>query len=146
MAFNLFLFGAEVFKEFYSDTHHLIHYKYLFGLLHGMASPLAPFAWISLLFAVAAFLLFLIPATRKNVVTMNIGCLLIYVSVYIEKGVALIIPGYTPDVLGQVYQYVPSLTELRVSVGVFGIGFLLFTLMVKVSIRVLFTQPATTRA
>ena len=76
---------------------------------------------------------------------MNIGCLLIYVSVYIEKGVALIIPGYTPDVLGQIYQYVPSLTEVRVAAGVFGIGFLLFTLMVKVSIRVLFASPVAAR-
>ena len=145
MALNLFLLGAEVFKEFYSDTHHLIHYEYLFGLLHDTHSPLAPFAWLSLVFAVAAFLLFLVPATRKNVVTMNIGCLLIYVSVYIEKGVALIIPGYTPDVLGQIYQYVPSLTEVRVAAGVFGIGFLLFTLMVKVSIRVLFASPVAAR-
>ena len=71
--------------------------------------------------------------------TMNIGCVLIYFSVYIEKGIALIIPGYTPDTLGQVYRYVPSMTEVRVAMGVFGIGFLIFTLMVKVSVAILFS-------
>ncbi len=141
MGFNLFLFGAEVFKEYYSNTHHLVHYEYLFAGLHGQPSPIAPYAWISLAFAVISFFLFLIPKTRRNFVTMNVGCVLIYASVYIEKGIALIIPGFTPDQLGQVYPYVPSSTELRVAAGVFGVGFLLFTLMVKVSVSILFERP-----
>jgi hypothetical protein len=32
------------------------------------------------------------------------------------------------------------MTELRVAAGVFGIGFLLFTLMVKVSVAILFDR------
>ena len=140
MALNLFLFGAEVFKEYYSNTHHLVHYQYLFRGLHGQGSPIAIYAWMSLLFAFASFLLFLIPKTRTNFWTMNLGCVMIYLSVYIEKGIALIIPGYTPDTLGQVYQYVPSLNEVRIAAGVFGVGFLLFTLMVKVSIAILFER------
>ena len=140
MGFNLFLFGAEVFKEYYSNSHHLVHYQYLFSGLHGKPSPIAPYAWASLAFAVISFLLFLIPKTRRLPLTMNIGCVLIYLSVYIEKGIALIIPGFTPDQLGQVYAYVPSMIELRVAAGVFGIGFLLFTLMVKVSVVLLFEQ------
>jgi len=140
MGFNLFLCGAEVFKEYYSNTQHLVHYQYLFAGLHGKASPIAPYAWMSLAFAVISFLIFLIPKTRRMPWTMNIGCVLIYASVYIEKGIALIIPGFTPDQLGQVYEYVPSVTELRVAAGVFGIGFLLFTLMVKVSVAILFER------
>jgi Ni/Fe-hydrogenase subunit HybB-like protein len=69
---------------------------------------------------------------------MNAGCIMIYSSVYIEKGIALIIPVYTPDTLGQVYEYVPSVTEVRISMAIFGIGFLLFTLMVRVAIAALF--------
>jgi len=138
MGFNLFLAFAEIFKEYYSDTQHLIHIQYLYGGLHGHQSPIAIYGWGSLLLGIAAFLLFLIPATRKNPVTMNLGCVMIYISVYIEKGIALIIPGYTPDTLGQVYEYVPSLTELRISIGIFSVGFLLFTLMVKVAIAAMF--------
>lgn len=141
MGFNLFLFGAEVFKEYYSNTHHLVHYEYLFAGLHGEPSPIALYAWMSLAFAVISFFIFLIPKTRRNIVMMNIGCVLIYASVYIEKGIALIIPGFTPDQLGQVYAYVPSATELRIAAGVFGVGFLLFTLMVKVSVSILFERP-----
>ena len=138
MGFNLFLFGAEIFKEYYSDTHHLVHYQYLFFGLHGETSPIAIHAWTSLVFSVIAFLIFLVPATRRNLITMNLGALLIYFSVYIEKGIALIIPGYTPDTLGQIYHYVPSVTEIRVAIGVFGTGFLLYTLLVRLVVGILF--------
>lgn len=140
MGFNLFLFGAEIFKEYYSNTHHLVHYEYLLFGMHGEPSPIALYAWTSLVFSILAFLLFVIPATRRNFFTMNIGALLIYFSVYIEKGIALIIPGYTPDTLGQIYAYTPSATELRVAAGIFGIGFLIFTLFVRVGIFLLFER------
>lgn len=144
MAVNLFLFGAEIFKEFYSNTTHVVHYQYLLFGLHGHPSPIAPYAWASLAMSIVAFLLFIFPRTREAPLTMNAGCLLIYFSMYFEKGAALIIPGYTPDTLGQVYSYVPSPTEVRVAVGIFGAGFLLFTLMVKVSIHLLFGRPQPT--
>ena len=56
--------------------------------------------------------LLLIPKTRMNVITLNIGCLATYAGVYIEKGMGLIIPGLTPDTLGEIYEYVPSTTLL----------------------------------
>ena len=34
----------------------------------------------------------------------------------------LIIPGLTPDTLGEIYEYYPTLTELRVAAGVFALG------------------------
>lgn len=140
MGFNLFLFGAEIFKEYYSNTHHLVHYEYLFFGIHGNPSPIAFYAWLSLIFSFIAFLIFLVPATRKNFLIMNIGALLIYASVYVEKGIALIIPGYTPDSLGQVYAYTPSITELSIAAGIFGSGFLIFTVMVRVAIFLLFEK------
>jgi Ni/Fe-hydrogenase subunit HybB-like protein len=86
---------------------------------------------------VVAFLLFLFPATRRNLVTLNLGCLLIYIGVYIEKGIALVIPGMTPDTLGEFYEYVPTLSEVRVGAGIFAVGFLVFTLLCKIAIPIL---------
>jgi len=48
----------------------------------------------------------------------------------------LLLPGMTPDVLGEVYAYNPSLNEVAVSLGVWGVGALVFTLMVKVAMAV----------
>jgi Ni/Fe-hydrogenase subunit HybB-like protein len=136
MFINLFLFGAEIFREYYSGTQHLLYYKYLFTGIGGQ-NVLVPYAWLSVFCSVAAFMLFLIPATRKNPVTLNLGALLIYGGVYIEKGIALVIPGFTPSTLGEIYEYTPSRVELQVAVGVFGVGFLVFTLMMKVAIQIM---------
>ncbi|MGB3861442.1 MAG: NrfD/PsrC family molybdoenzyme membrane anchor subunit [Candidatus Aminicenantaceae bacterium] len=137
MFINLFFFGAEVFKEVYSNTEHLVHLKYLFiGV--GENRDIVIYGWTSLIISVIAFLLFLIPKTRKNVVTLNIGAILIWFGVYIEKGIALLIPGYTPDTLGQIYIYRPSMAELKISMAIFAIGFLIFTVMTKIAIAIIF--------
>ena len=65
---------------------------------------------------------FLIPQTRKRLTTLNLGCLLIIIGVWIEKGPGFVIPGFVPDPLGEIYVYVPNLLELMVSFGIWAIG------------------------
>ncbi len=137
MFINLFFFSCEIFKEVYSDTEHVVHLKYLFKGI-GENRDIVMYGWTSVIISIIAFFLFLIPVTRKNIVTLNIGAILIYFGVYIEKGIALLIPGFTPDVLGQIYVYRPSLTELRITMAIFSIGFLIFTLMTKVAVAIIF--------
>ena len=136
MFLNLFLLGAELFKEFYSSTEHVLYTQYLWTGI-GEHKALVPYAWFSLSCSIVAFVLFLIPRTRRNYVTLNLGCLLIWAGVYIEKGMGLIIPGMTPDTLGQIYEYRPTATEWGIAAGVFGIGFLVFTLLVKIAVPIL---------
>jgi molybdopterin-containing oxidoreductase family membrane subunit len=102
----------------------------------GSHRTLVPFAWAAVGLNTLAFLLFIVPAARRNWITLNIGCLAIYFGCYIDKGMGLIIPGLTPDALGEIYEYYPTLTELRVAAGVFALGFLLFTLMLKVAVPI----------
>jgi molybdopterin-containing oxidoreductase family membrane subunit len=135
MFINLFLLGAELFKEYYSDTHHLLFHEYAFQGLNGKHA-IVPFMWMAVALQVLAFVLFLIPRTRKSIVGLNLGCLAVYAGVYIEKGMGLVIPGFTPDTLGEIYEYTPSMTELMVTAGVFAVGFLLFTLMLKVAVPI----------
>ncbi len=135
MFLNLFLHGAEAFKEYYSDTEHLLFTRYWYQGL-GAHRTLVPFAWTAVSLNVIAFALFITPRMRRNWVTLNIGCLATYAGCYIEKGMGLIIPGLTPDALGEIYQYYPSLTEVRVAAGVFALGFLVFTLMLKVAVPI----------
>jgi Ni/Fe-hydrogenase subunit HybB-like protein len=132
---NLFLHGAEAFKEYYSDTEHLLYTRYWFQGL-GEHRTLVPYAWTAVGLNLLAFVLFIVPAARRNPVLLNIGCVAIYAGVYIEKGMGLIIPGLTPDTLGEIYEYAPSLIELRVAAGIFALGFLLYTLMLKVAVPI----------
>jgi Ni/Fe-hydrogenase subunit HybB-like protein len=136
MAVNLFLTGVEAFKEFYAGGQHAVFTEFYFlGL--GEHKTLVPYAWGAVACDFAAFLLLLIPATRRNAVTLNLGCLLIYAGTYIEKGMGLLIPGFTPDALGEIRDYTPSMSELMIAAGVFSLGFLLYTISVKVAVPVM---------
>ena len=140
MFVNLFLHGAEAFKEYYSGTEHLLFTRYWFQGI-GAHRTLVPFAWAAVSLNVLALVLFLNPRTRMNWITLNIGCLATYAGCYIEKGMGLIIPGLTPDTLGEIYEYYPTLTEVRVAAGVFAVGFLVFTLMLKVAVPIVLGDP-----
>jgi molybdopterin-containing oxidoreductase family membrane subunit len=72
---------------------------------------------------------------------------LIWAGVYIEKGMGLVIPGMTPDTLGEIYQYRPTLNEWCIAAGIFGVGFLIFTVLVKIAVPIFYgtfhATPAT---
>ncbi|MCL4456455.1 MAG: polysulfide reductase NrfD [Nitrospirae bacterium] len=132
---NLFLLGAEVFKEFYSGSIHKAPLEYLYFGLHGN-SRLVPWTWMALLFNLTAFVIFLIPKTRENTLTLNIGALLIIVGVYIEKGMGLVVPGFIPDTLGEIYEYWPTMQEVIITVGIWAFGALFYTLMVRFALPI----------
>jgi len=136
MFINLFLLGAEVFKEYYSDTVHLAPLQYLLQGLKGH-NDLVPYIWTAMIFNVSAFFLFLVPQTRENYVTLNVGCVLIFIGVYIEKGMGLVIPGQVPDTLGEIYEYAPTGIELLVTLGIWATGLLVYTLLLRVAVPIL---------
>jgi len=135
MGFNLFLFGAEMFKEFYSGTIHMAPLQYMYFGLHGH-SNLVPWLWAALIFNLTAFFLFLSPRARENPVTLNLACSLVILGVYIEKGMGLVIPGFIPGALGEIYEYSPTNHEILITFGIWAVGALLYTLMLKVAIPI----------
>jgi molybdopterin-containing oxidoreductase family membrane subunit len=135
MAVNLFFLGVEVFKEFYFPTTHATHgFFQWFGTDERV--DIAVYTWVALAFNATAFVILVMPSLRHRLVLLSIACSLAVAGVYIEKGLGLLLPGMTPDVLGEVYAYNPSLNELAVGVGIWSVGALLFTWMVKVAMAI----------
>lgn len=135
MGLNLFLFAAEFFKEFYSGSIHLAPMKYLYFGLHGHTN-LVPWMWTALFFNITAFILFLLPKTREHFFSLNLACIFVISGVYIEKGMGLIVPGFVPGVLGEIYEYTPTMLEKIIVVGIWAAGALLYTLMLKFAMPV----------
>jgi Ni/Fe-hydrogenase subunit HybB-like protein len=135
MAINLFLLGAEMFKEFYSGTVDSYSIQYLYFGLHGKAG-LVPWMWAATIMNITAFLFFLFPKTRENFTTLNIGCILIIMGVYIEKGMGLVVPGFVPDTLGEIYEYSPTRSEILITMGIWACGALLYTLLLKFAVPI----------
>ncbi len=137
---NLLLFFAEVITEFRSATAHTVHMQYYFRGIGGHMS-LVSWAWTGAAFNITAFFLLLTPRLRKNIIIMNIACTLVFVGVFIEKGIGLVLPGFTPGTLGEVYEYVPSLPEIMIGIGIAALGMLLFTVLSRVAIPLTFSEP-----
>ena len=73
------------------------------------------------------------PVLRTNQAILAVGCIFSFCGIFIEKGMGLLLPGLTPDALGEIYSYLPSMNEVMVGAGIWAAGALLFTLMVRVA-------------
>ena len=135
MAVNLFFLGCEVFKEMYSATAHIAPFNYLWNGLRGH-DQLVPWIWTALIINSIAFIILLIPNFRKNFKLLNTACIFIFIGVYIEKGLGLIFPGFIPGTLGEIYDYMPNSLELWISIGVWAIGLIIFTIGAKIAIAI----------
>ncbi len=132
---NLFLLACEVFKEFYSGSIHKAPLEYLYFGLHGN-NNLVPFMWFAFVLNMTALVIFIRRKTRENLVSLNVACGFLFIGVYIEKGMGLIVPGFIPGALGEIYEYVPSQVEITVAMGIWALGALIYTLLLKFTIPI----------
>jgi molybdopterin-containing oxidoreductase family membrane subunit len=132
---TLFFVVAELFTEFYSESAHSASAHYLFFGLHG-AAKLTPWIWTALALLVVAVTILMIRNLRRNPLFFNIACVLTVVGVWIEKGMGLVIPGYIPTPLGEIFEYLPNSTEVMISLGILAIGLLTFTLLAKAGMAI----------
>ena len=134
---NIFLAGSELFAEFYANSADAVHISHLFGL-HG-ESLLAPWIWTSLGLNVVAALVLLSPV-RSNPTALIVACVMIVVGIWIEKGLGFIVPGFIPSTLGDFVQYVPSLNEIVICIGIWALGLLMYTIFLKGAIPIVNLQ------
>jgi molybdopterin-containing oxidoreductase family membrane subunit len=135
LTMNIFLFGCEAFKEFYTDSVHVASMQYLMFGLHGYGM-LRGYIWAAIIMEVVAAIFLLIPRTRYDWRFLPIVCIFVIVGVWIEKGMGLIVPGFIPTPLGNIVEYEPSLVEFFVSLGIWAIGAFVYTILAKVCIAI----------
>jgi Ni/Fe-hydrogenase subunit HybB-like protein len=133
---NVFFVLMELFTAIYSGIpEHMAHFQYLFLGLEGHAE-LAPWMWAGQILALGALLILLRPAVRAQTGWLAAACVGIVVSVWIEKGLGMIVAGFNPSPLGHVTKYVPTAPEVLIALGVYGIGALIVTILYKTALSV----------
>ncbi|NCC23798.1 MAG: menaquinol oxidoreductase [Deltaproteobacteria bacterium] len=136
MSVNIFLFLCEVFTVTYSQIpSHMAHLQYLFFGYHGHG-VLVPWMWTAMIMGLSGILILLVPKNRKSDNMLIIGCILVFIGAWIDKGLGMIGGGFVPNPLHEVTEYVPTALELGVSLGIYATGFLVLTVMYKVAIGV----------
>ncbi len=133
---NVFFFFCEVFTVYYSQIpEHILHFEYLFFGLQGKGW-LVPWMWFAIGGMTVAALLMVSPRIRRNETTLALTCGLIIVTTYIDKGLGLMTGGFVPNPLEKVVEYTPTVPELLITLGVYGVGFLVLTILYKVAVSV----------
>ena len=133
---NVFFLLLEVFTAFYSNIPgHKHTFVYLFAGLEGHGK-LVPLMWTSVVFAVIALLLLIVPSTRRKEDTLVVGCIAVFISTWIDKGVGLVVGGFIPNPFDRVFEYWPTAIELFITLGVWATGFFVLTVLYKIAISV----------
>jgi Ni/Fe-hydrogenase subunit HybB-like protein len=136
MIINVFFLLVEIFTTFYSNMpEHMNHFQYLLFSLDGKAT-LVPWMWSSIVLALSSIVLLIVPRTRKKEGILAVACAMIFISVWIDKGLGLVVPGFIPSQLGEVFEYFPSPPEALITVGVWAFGLLVLTVLYKIVISV----------
>jgi molybdopterin-containing oxidoreductase family membrane subunit len=132
---NLIMLASELFVEFYHPTGHTASAQYLWFGLHGHA-PLVPWIWPAIGANVTVTILMSINTYRQKIDRVLPLCVVLFIAVWVEKGMGMIVPGFTPSPLGEVVEYHPTWVEVTVTAGVWALGIAVTTVLVKVAISI----------
>lgn len=130
---NLIMLFSEVFKEFYFPTHHSSSAMYLFFGMDGH-DALVPWIWSSVGGNLLATLILAFNPGKNNPKVLLPACLLLFVAIWMEKGIGLIVPGLIPSPLGEVVDYLPTWVELCVTLGIFALGITIVSSLVRAAL------------
>jgi molybdopterin-containing oxidoreductase family membrane subunit len=73
---------------------------------------------------------------RRNPHWLMPACAVLFVAIWIEKGIGLVIPGFVPSPLGEIVEYTPSWVELGVTAGIWALGLFVLTVLVRVALPI----------
>ena len=133
---NVFFLLCEVFVVFYSRIpSHMSHLQYLFVGLHGHGA-LVPWMWTSMALMATSIVLLVIPSVRKNESVLAFACVILFIGTWIDKGMGMISGGFVPNPLHHVTEYMPTLPEILITLGVYATGLLVLTILFKVAVGV----------
>jgi molybdopterin-containing oxidoreductase family membrane subunit len=133
---TVFFLLVEVFTVFYSQIpDHVAHYRVLFGG-SGQFAPFAVSMWMSAALALGAIVLLLVPRYRQDERLLAAACAMVFASIWIDKGLGLIVGGFVPTLLGRITTYVPTIPEVLITLGVWAVGALTLTILYRMTVGV----------
>jgi len=136
MCVNVFFFLLELFTAFYSNIPGHIHsIAYLFVGAHGHTG-MVPWMWSAAILAILSLILLVPPKLRDCQCLLPWSLGILVAATWIDKGLGLLIGGFTPNHFEQVTVYWPTGPEIMISLMVYGTGALVLTILYKIATEV----------
>ena len=139
---NVFFVLLEFFVGYYSNIpghKHSLQYLF-FGLEHHgvMYNNLVPFMWSSVFLCFGGLGLFAYMKIKKTGTDLMIGagCMMIFVALWLDKGLGFVMGGLVVSPLHEIVEYVPTANEIGITLGIWATGTLIVTVLYKIAIGV----------
>jgi len=133
---TIFMLLMDLFTAFYSQVPSKMYsLTYLYFGLDGY-NFLVPFMWVFVALSVLALVLLLNPKTRSNDTMLMIACASVFVAMFIEKGLAFVPAGLVINPFGGVTEYIPTMPEIAISIGIWAIGLFVVSILYKIVVTV----------
>jgi molybdopterin-containing oxidoreductase family membrane subunit len=136
LATSIFFVAVELFTAFYSTIpEHNQSFRYLFAGLDGHTNLVA-WMWTSTLLAFTALGILTFPRIRRKEGWLAFACAFVFVSLWIEKGLGLVVTGFIPSPLEKINEYAPTALEIGITLGVWAGGLLILTILYRIFVAV----------
>lgn len=137
MGINVFFYLLEVFTAFYSQIPgHMHPITALFNGHDGHPIWVNSWMWAAAVMAVVSMILMMVPSTRENEKLLPFTLAILVLATWIDKGIGMLIGGFTPNMFEEITVYVPSLAEILIGVGIYAVGALVISLLWKIALGV----------
>ena len=137
MCINVFFYLLEIFTAFYSGIPgHQHSILYLFTGHDGHMAWINSWMWTAVVFAVLSLLMLIPPALRYNDKILPWALILLVIASWIDKSLGLLIGGFVPNMFETVTEYTPTIPEILVALGVYGLGGIIISVLWKIAMDV----------
>ncbi len=137
MALNVFFYCLELFTAFYSGTPgHYAPIKFLFMGYDGQGAWINGWMWLAAVLGIGSLACLMNPSTRNNLQLLPYILICLVLASWIDKGLGLLVGGFTPNPFKGITIYTPSFAEIAISLGIFAIGALVVSLLWKIALDV----------
>jgi len=137
---NVFFVGLEFFTAYYSNIPgHMATLDYLFWGLDGYDNLVMPMRF-AMGIGITAIIMLLFKKFREHEGWLATCMAMIFVSLYIDKGVGFVLGGFVPNPFERVTEYIPTPIEIGITAGVWAAGALILTILYKIALKVEFAD------
>ena len=137
MCVNVFFYLLEIFTAFYSGIPgHQHSILYLFVGHDGHMAWINSWMWTAVVFAALSLLMLIPPALRYNEKILPWALILLVIASWIDKSLGLLIGGFVPNMFETVTEYTPTVPEILIALGVYGLGGIIVSVLWKIAIDV----------
>ena len=136
MCVNVFFYLLEIFTAFYSQIPgHMEPMLFLFSGHGGHLAWVSYWMWAAVIMAFAS-LAILIPPQWRTGPLLPLALIMLVAASWIDKGLGLLIGGFTPNMFEAFTPYMPTAKEIAVALGVYAVGALVLSLLWKIALGV----------